>query len=56
LARALGLKVTVVAYRDPREVGPVPPDIFRQCWEALGSPKDFFELQEKLAECKDFPQ
>jgi len=48
LVRVLGLKLSIVAYEDAREAGPVHPDIFRQCWEAMGAPKDMFELQERM--------
>jgi hypothetical protein len=46
-ARALGLKVAVVAYDDddPNNVrGPVNSEIFYRCWKCLGSPADFYEL------------
>jgi|SRR5436190_4074206 len=48
-ARALGLKLAVVAYddNDPRnEKGPIISEIFTKCWERLGKPEDFFELQD----------
>lgn len=48
-ARALGMKVAVVAYddNDPTNTnGPITPEIFQACWEKLGSPRDFFELED----------
>jgi transcriptional regulator with XRE-family HTH domain len=47
-ARALGLKISVVAYNDndPDNVnGPVDAEIFEQCWIRAGKPLDFFALQ-----------
>jgi transcriptional regulator with XRE-family HTH domain len=46
-ARALGLKVALVAYddRDPEnENGPINSEIFEACWQTAGRPHDFFEL------------
>jgi transcriptional regulator with XRE-family HTH domain len=43
-ARALGMKVSVVAYDDGdhnNENGPVNSEIFSICWEKAGSPTDF---------------
>jgi transcriptional regulator with XRE-family HTH domain len=48
-ARAVGMKLAVVAYddNDPRnEKGPIISEIFAKCWERLGKPQDFFELDE----------
>src|SRR5213083_2434121 len=48
-ARALGLKVAVVAYDDgdpQNEKGPVISEIFARSWERLGRPQDFFEFQD----------
>jgi transcriptional regulator with XRE-family HTH domain len=48
-ARAVGMKVAVVAYddNDPDNTkGPVISEIFEKCWEKLGSPQDFFDLNE----------
>ena len=50
-ARALGLKVAVVAYDDndpSNERGPVNSEIFQECWNHCGQPRDFFELEEQL--------
>jgi hypothetical protein len=46
-ARALGMKVAVVAYddNDPKNLkGPVNSEIFYRCWKLMGSPADFYEL------------
>jgi transcriptional regulator with XRE-family HTH domain len=46
-ARALGMKVAVVAYDDGDSInrkGPVSPEIFHACWNLAGAPRDFFEL------------
>ena len=48
-ARALGLKVSVVAYDDndpTNQNGPIHSEIFETCWERIGKPADFFKLQE----------
>jgi transcriptional regulator with XRE-family HTH domain len=47
-ARALGLKVAVIAYDDgdPHNFdGPLDSEIFTFCWEMMGKPKDFFDLK-----------
>lgn len=45
-ARVLGLKVSIVAYKDPRkpqdDSGPVPPQVFVTCWEKADRPTDLF--------------
>ena len=44
-ARALGLKVAIVAYDDDdidNDNGPVNPQIFAKCWDRSGRPTDFF--------------
>jgi predicted XRE-type DNA-binding protein len=46
-ARALGMKVAIVAYEDndpSNNKGPVNSEIFHQCWKRAGSPEDFFSL------------
>lgn len=51
-ARALGMKVSVVAYEDgdpKNKKGPIDADIFRICWEQLGKPRDFWDLQNIMA-------
>ncbi|MBM4329364.1 MAG: helix-turn-helix transcriptional regulator [Deltaproteobacteria bacterium] len=48
-ARALGMKVTIVAYDDKDQDnarGPINSEIFRICWENSGKPADFWSLQE----------
>lgn len=47
LARALELKISVVAYDDgdhENSYGPINSQIFQVCWEASGRPKNMFEL------------
>jgi transcriptional regulator with XRE-family HTH domain len=51
-ARALGLKVSIVAYDDndpTNERGPINPDVFVRCWENANCPADLFEVAEKRA-------
>ena len=46
-ARALGMKVAVVAYEDgdpKNKKGLVNSEIFHACWKNAGSPSDFFAL------------
>ncbi len=48
-ARALGMKVAVVAYDDndrENELGPVNSEIFRVCWENSGKPVDFWSIEK----------
>jgi hypothetical protein len=48
-ARAVGMKVAVIAYDDSdpgNDKGPIISEIFAKCWERLGKPEDFFELNE----------
>lgn len=48
-ARALGLKVAIIAYDDndeKNERGPVNSEIFRICWENAGKPLDFWALKK----------
>lgn len=48
-ARALGMKVGIVAYddSDPRNNnGPINPDVFVKSWEKVGRPNDLFEVAE----------
>jgi len=48
-AKALGMKVSVVAYEDndPKNTkGPIDSEIFRICWEQLGKPRDFWAMQD----------
>jgi transcriptional regulator with XRE-family HTH domain len=49
LVRALGLKISIVAYDDddPKNVnGPVDAEIFEQCWIKCGKPTDFHALKD----------
>jgi transcriptional regulator with XRE-family HTH domain len=48
-ARALGMKIAIVAYddQDPQnEHGPIDSEIFRICWANSGRPADFWSLAE----------
>jgi len=43
-ARALGMKLSIVAYEDgdpENKRGPIDSEIFRMCWEQLGRPRNF---------------
>ena len=49
--RALGMKVSIVAYEDSdteNERGPINSEVFKICWEQSGKPKDFWPFQETL--------
>jgi len=49
-ARALGLKVSIVVYddNDPgNKKGTINSEIFKNCWEIYGKPRDFWAFQEK---------
>lgn len=51
-ARALGMKVAIIAYDDSdkkNERGPVNSEIFRVCWENFGKPLDFWSLEKPRA-------
>lgn len=46
-ARALGLKVAVVAYDDgdsQNTRGPIHAEVFRSCWELVSKPRDMWSL------------
>ena len=48
-ARAVGMKVAVVVYDDSdpdNSKGPVISGIFEKCWERLGKPQDYFDLDD----------
>jgi len=50
-AKALGMKVSIVAYEDndpENKKGPIDSEIFRICWEQLGKPRDFWAMQDIL--------
>jgi transcriptional regulator with XRE-family HTH domain len=52
-ARALGMKIAVVAYDDDdysNEKGPINAEIFRICWENSGKPTDFWSLPQSQSE------
>jgi transcriptional regulator with XRE-family HTH domain len=52
LARALGMKVSIVAYddHDPNnDSGPVDPDVFVKCWEHAGRPANLFNVDDAFA-------
>src|SRR5438445_6727164 len=46
--RTLGMKVALVAYEDDdpdNDKGPINAEVFTKCWERLGKPRDFFDLE-----------
>jgi transcriptional regulator with XRE-family HTH domain len=50
-ARALGLKVAIVAYDDSdpgNKRGPVGAEIFARCWERAGKPRNLLSLDKNL--------
>jgi len=51
LARALNMKVSVIAYEDTddpkNERGPINADIFRMCWEKANKPVDMWSFEVK---------
>ncbi|HEV2223552.1 MAG TPA: helix-turn-helix domain-containing protein [Candidatus Acidoferrales bacterium] len=50
-ARALGMKLAVVAYEDgdpKNERGPVGSELFASCWERIGRPRDVWTLDANL--------
>jgi transcriptional regulator with XRE-family HTH domain len=52
LARAMGMKVSIVAYDDhdpTNENGPIDPDVFVKCWEKVGHPANLFEVEDASA-------
>lgn len=51
-SRALGMKVSIVAYEDddPNNIsGPINSEVFRISWEKQGKPKDFWAFQEETS-------
>lgn len=47
-ARALGMKVSLVAYEDDdpeNKKGPINSEIFKICWEKLNKPRDFWAFE-----------
>jgi transcriptional regulator with XRE-family HTH domain len=56
-ARAMGLKVAIVAYDDgdaENTNGPINSQIFDACWKKAGKPTDFFSLTESTATIRSF--
>jgi transcriptional regulator with XRE-family HTH domain len=50
-ARALGMKITVVAYDDndpENKTGPINSEVFYECWKRVGRPRDFYDLRQHL--------
>lgn len=48
-ARAVGIKVAVLAYNDGDKGnvnGPIIPEVFYECWNRSGNPKNMFDLME----------
>jgi transcriptional regulator with XRE-family HTH domain len=48
-ARALGLKISLLAYDDRDTRGPIGSDVFAECWERMGRPQDLSALPEKAS-------
>jgi hypothetical protein len=49
MIREHGLKISIVAYfdNDPQNKrGPINSEVFSKCWEKMGKPKDFFDLDK----------
>jgi predicted XRE-type DNA-binding protein len=47
--RALGMKVSIIAYEDDdpeNRKGPINPEVFRICWEKTGKPRDLWAFQK----------
>lgn len=52
LARALGMKVSIVAYDDDdsdNNRGPIDPDVFVKCWKRAGRPANLFSVYRPIA-------
>jgi len=50
LARAMGMKVSIVAYEDGdpgNDRGPIDPEVFVKCWERANRPVDLFDVEEE---------
>ena len=50
-ARALNLKLTVVAYDDgdpDNDKGPINSEVFYECWKRQGKPRDFYDLSKNI--------
>ncbi len=47
MARAIGLKISIVTYDDgdaENEKGPIIANIFKECWEKAGKPKNGWDM------------
>lgn len=56
MARALEMKLALVAYDDgdaQDAKGPIHPEVFRLCWEALGKPADRWEYEAAVTPLVD---
>lgn len=56
-ARALGMKLAVVAYDDDdpnNDKGPVGPEIFSSCWEKIGRPRDIWAVRDATSSNRCF--
>src|SRR4051794_37739593 len=56
LCRALGMKVSLVAYNDKdpnNQNGPIDSEVFSKCWAKLGAPRTYFEF-DAIAPIADF--
>ena len=52
-ARAVEIKVAFLAYDDGDKEnvnGPIVPEVFYECWDICGSPKDMFQIGAKRAQ------
>ena len=50
-ARALGLKVSIIAYDDgdpENDKGPISPDVFVTAWQRLKQPRDLFGMESAI--------
>jgi transcriptional regulator with XRE-family HTH domain len=48
-ARALGMKVAIIAYDDgdhDNNTGPISAEVFARCWSSAGKPRDLFYLSD----------
>ncbi len=57
-ARALGMKIAIVAYDDgdsENQNGPVNSEIFNLCWKRAGAPKDFFAFNNQIRQLVQLP-
>lgn len=48
-ADALGLQVCIITYeKDDKNRSPIPPEIFRTCWELAGMPRDLWSVKPHI--------